>query len=64
MMFVRGAFIDGAAGITYATMQSIYEYFIVLKTKEILSDGKKKKETEIFIGSVTDKKLIETYSKI
>ena len=35
MMFVRGAVLDGAAGITYATLQSIYEYFIVLKTKEL-----------------------------
>jgi hypothetical protein len=35
MMFVRGAILDGAAGITYATLQSIYEYMIVLKTKEL-----------------------------
>jgi glycosyltransferase involved in cell wall biosynthesis len=35
MMFLRGAILDGAAGITYATLQSIYEYFIVLKTKEL-----------------------------
>ena len=35
MMFVRGALLDGSAGITYATLQSIYEYLIVLKTKEL-----------------------------
>ena len=35
MMFVRGAVLDGAAGITYATLQSIYEYLIVIKTKEL-----------------------------
>ena len=35
MMFVRRAILDGRAGITYATLQSIYEYFIVLKTKEL-----------------------------
>ena len=35
MMFVRGAILDGAAGITYATLQSIYEYLIVLKTREL-----------------------------
>jgi glycosyltransferase involved in cell wall biosynthesis len=35
MIFVRGAILDGRAGITYATLQSIYEYFIVLKTKEL-----------------------------
>jgi hypothetical protein len=26
MMFVRGAVLDGAAGVAYATLQSIYEY--------------------------------------
>lgn len=35
MMLVRGAILDGPAGLTYATLQSIYEYFIVLKTKEL-----------------------------
>jgi glycosyltransferase involved in cell wall biosynthesis len=35
MMFIRGAILDGAAGLTYATLQSIYEYFIVLKTREL-----------------------------
>jgi glycosyltransferase involved in cell wall biosynthesis len=39
MMFLRGAILDGAAGLTYATLQSIYEYFIVLKTKELRSGG-------------------------
>jgi glycosyltransferase involved in cell wall biosynthesis len=37
MMFLRGAILDGAAGVTYATLQSIYEYMIVLKTKELRS---------------------------
>jgi glycosyltransferase involved in cell wall biosynthesis len=35
MMFVRLAFLDGRAGITYSTLQAIYEYFIVLKTREL-----------------------------
>jgi len=35
MMFFRRAVLDGSAGVTYATLASIYEYFIVLKTKEI-----------------------------
>jgi hypothetical protein len=35
MMFVRGAVLDGAAGIAYATLASFYEYLIVLKTKEM-----------------------------
>lgn len=28
-------FLDGEAGLTYALLQSIYEYFIVLKTREL-----------------------------
>ncbi|MBN9616828.1 MAG: glycosyl transferase family 2 [Acidobacteriales bacterium 59-55] len=39
MVFLRGAILDGAAGLTYATLQSIYEYFIVLKTKELQRGG-------------------------
>jgi len=34
MMFVRGAILDGKAGVAYANLQAIYEYFIVLKTRE------------------------------
>ncbi|MDR7210667.1 glycosyltransferase family 2 protein [Flavobacterium piscis] len=41
MVIVRRAFLDGSAGVTYATLQSIYEYFIVLKSKELLSQKKK-----------------------
>ena len=37
MMFWRAAFLDGAAGVTYATLLAIYEYFIVLKTKEMIN---------------------------
>lgn len=40
MMAVRCAFLDGWPGIRYAILQSIYEYFIVLKTKEILNQSK------------------------
>lgn len=35
MMIWRRAFLDGWPGIRYALIQSIYEYFIVLKTKEM-----------------------------
>jgi glycosyltransferase involved in cell wall biosynthesis len=35
MMIIRGAFLDGRAGITYALLQCIYEYFIVLKSREL-----------------------------
>lgn len=37
MMFVRGAILDGRAGITYANLQTMYEYWIVLKTREMLA---------------------------
>ena len=39
MTLFRGAVLDGAAGITYATLQSFYEYMIVLKTKELRRGG-------------------------
>ncbi|RYY63081.1 MAG: glycosyltransferase family 2 protein [Chitinophagaceae bacterium] len=35
MVIWRRSFLDGKAGITYATLQSIYEYFIVLRTREL-----------------------------
>ncbi len=35
MLYVgKRGFLDGRAGFTYAVLQSIYEYFIVLKTRE------------------------------
>lgn len=35
-MYVLGrGFLDGKAGLTYCTLQAIYEYFIVLKAREI-----------------------------
>lgn len=39
MMFLRGAVLDGAAGVAYATLQSFYEYLIVVKTKELRRGG-------------------------
>jgi len=41
MVVARRSFLDGRAGMTYATLQAIYEYFIVLKTNEL-----KKKSSE------------------
>jgi glycosyltransferase involved in cell wall biosynthesis len=38
---VKRGFLDGRAGFTYAVLQSIYEYFIVLKTRELLSQHNK-----------------------
>lgn len=36
MVVWRRAFLDGGAGVTYSTLQAIYEYFIVLKTRELM----------------------------
>jgi len=33
----KRGFLDGQAGLTYACLQSMYEYLIVLKTKELLA---------------------------
>jgi hypothetical protein len=41
MMFVRGAILDGRAGIAYANLQAMYEYMIVLKTREKLKSGQR-----------------------
>ncbi|MGF6918516.1 glycosyltransferase family 2 protein [Paraburkholderia sp. 40] len=34
LYFVRRGFLDGHPGLVYATLQSVYEYFIVLKVRE------------------------------
>ena len=35
LMLIRRAFLDGWAGVHYALLLTIYEYFIVLKTREL-----------------------------
>nr|WP_315177775.1 glycosyltransferase family 2 protein [uncultured Flavobacterium sp.] len=50
MVIIRRAFLDGRAGITYATLQAIYEYFIVLKSKELLKKQKNSRNSEIELG--------------
>ncbi|QKZ15429.1 glycosyltransferase family 2 protein [Spirosoma sp. KUDC1026] len=39
MVFWKKSFLDGKAGLTNATLQAIYEYFIVIKTRELLSNN-------------------------
>ena len=39
MVVWRRAVLDGRAGLTYATLQAIYEYLIVLKTRELRRGG-------------------------
>ena len=38
MVFARRGLLDGRPGLIYATLQAIYEYFIVLKTRELLRE--------------------------
>ncbi len=42
LVFWRRSFLDGQAGLTNATLQAIYEYFIVLKTKELVEQRARK----------------------
>jgi glycosyltransferase involved in cell wall biosynthesis len=42
---MKRGFLDGRAGLTYATLQSIYEYFIVLKTRELQEQAQGRSET-------------------
>jgi glycosyltransferase involved in cell wall biosynthesis len=37
LMFVRGGVLDGKAGMIYSTLQAVYEWQIVLKTREMLA---------------------------
>lgn len=39
LYFFKRGFLDGKAGFTYARLQSIYEYMIVLKTRELAGNG-------------------------
>jgi glycosyltransferase involved in cell wall biosynthesis len=40
MVIFKKAFLDGRTGIKYATLQAVYEYFIVLKTRELIHKKK------------------------
>ena len=39
LYFLRRGFLDGSAGFRYAVLQAIYEYMIVLKTRELGGQG-------------------------
>lgn len=47
MMVLRRAFLDGPPGVTYALLQSIYEYFIVLKSRELSSSVEAESSREL-----------------
>ena len=40
MYVVRRGFLDGRAGLTYCRLLAIYEYLIVLKTRELEAEGR------------------------
>jgi len=42
----RRGFLDGRAGLRYAILQSIYEYFIVLKTRELRDENRNQRVEE------------------
>lgn len=54
LYFGKQGFMDGRAGFTYAVLQSIYEYLIVLKTRELenaaRSEAQSKAQKTIAIG--------------
>jgi hypothetical protein len=39
LYLLKGGFLDGVPGLVYALLQSMYEYMIVLKTREIKAGG-------------------------
>ena len=39
LLVLRGAVLDGRAGVTYATLAAFYEYLIVVKTRELERGG-------------------------
>ena len=55
LYFLKRGFLDGAGGLTYAVLQSIYEYMIVLKTREIEQASRKVMDAEVFTQSESTK---------
>lgn len=41
LYFLKRGFLDGRAGFTYSVLQSIYEYMIVLKSRELEAEARK-----------------------
>jgi glycosyltransferase involved in cell wall biosynthesis len=52
LVFWRKSFLDGQAGLMNATLQAIYEYFIVIKTKELLTKEMAEKVNKDFYPSI------------
>ena len=51
MMFARRAFLDGQAGCTYAHLQAIYEYMIVIKTWELEREDSSLKPPDVTVSA-------------
>ena len=47
LYFLKRGFLDGAGGLTYAVLQSIYEYMIVLKTRELEQEARNALDREL-----------------
>ena len=47
LYFLKRGFLDGAGGLTYAVLQSIYEYMIVLKTRELEQETRNALDREL-----------------
>jgi glycosyltransferase involved in cell wall biosynthesis len=45
MIFCRWSFLDGSAGLTYASLQAVYEYLIVIKARELMVNKKSNTNT-------------------
>ena len=46
LYFLKRGFLDGKGGLTYAVLQSIYEYMIVLKTRELEQEAREVTDIE------------------
>ena len=46
LYFLKRGFLDGKGGLTYAVLQSIYEYMIVLKTRELEQEAREVRDIE------------------
>ena len=46
LYFLKRGFLDGKGGLTYAVLQSIYEYMIVLKTRELEQEAREVMDIE------------------
>ena len=51
LYFLKRGFLDGKGGLTYAVLQSIYEYMIVLKTRELELEDSSLKPPDVTVSA-------------